>query len=130
MNEAAFVALRKENERLSAENFELRRQLRYDPEPAFIDAVRKAFQVMPSTARVLWVLWDCKGKTHDQMFHAIYGDRLDQPEIKIIQVQVCKLRVALRGIGADINTLWGKGYELPRESRAQIAAHVGIELQP
>ena len=130
MNDQAFIALRQENDRLVAENSELRRQLRHDPEPSFVDIVTKAFGIMPSTARVLWVLWDCKVRTHDQIFHALYGDRLDQPEIKIVQVQICKLRAAIKGADALIETLWGKGYQLPKADRAKIAAHIGIEVQP
>lgn len=130
MNNQAFVALREECDRLSAENSELRRLLRFDPEPSFVDLAKRTLGIQPLAARVLWALWDCKPKTQDHIFQSLYWDRLDAPEIKIVQVQVCKLRAGLAEIGAGFETLWGKGYRLDPENRAKIAAHIGIEVQP
>ena len=36
----------------------------------------------------------------------------DEPEIKIVDVYVCKLRAKLKSIGLEIGTSWGRGYWL------------------
>lgn len=130
MNDQAFAALREECDRLSAENSELRRLLRFDPEPSFVDQVKRSLRVPPLAARVLWVLWECKPKTHVQILNSLYWDRVEAPGIKIVQVQVCRLRAALHEIGSGIETVWGNGYRLDPDQRAKIAAHIGIEVQP
>lgn len=55
-----------------------------------------------------------KGMTisKEQFLTHIYGGR-DEPELKIIDVFICKLRKKLRLAGADIvETVWGQGYVL------------------
>lgn len=42
---------------------------------------------------------------------------VDQPEIKIVDVYVCKIRKKLKPLGIDIQTIWGRGYRmLPLEA--------------
>jgi two-component system cell cycle response regulator CtrA len=47
---------------------------------------------------------------------------MDEPEVKIIDVFVCKLRKKLARAGAEgiIGTIWGRGYMI-REAAAQEA---------
>lgn len=48
----------------------------------------------------------------EQIMNRLYGGR-DEPELKIIDVFICKLRKKLRDAGADlIETVWGRGYVL------------------
>lgn len=42
----------------------------------------------------------------------------DEPEIKIVDVFVCKLRKKLKPYGIEIETLWGQGYRMTPESKA------------
>lgn len=51
--------------------------------------------------------------TKEAFLSHLYQER-DEPEIKIIDVFVCKLRRKLREYGADgtVQTLWGRGYTL------------------
>lgn len=52
---------------------------------------------------------------------AMYSDRVDvEPEIKIVDVFVCKLRKKLKPFGVSIVTVWGHGYSL--EDRHRYAA--------
>lgn len=44
----------------------------------------------------------------------------DEPEIKIIDVYICKARKKLEPIGVRIDTLWGKGYALAVEVKPVI----------
>jgi two-component system cell cycle response regulator CtrA len=51
----------------------------------------------------------------------LYGG-MDEPELKIIDVFICKLRKKLKAVAGDhyIETVWGRGYMLhdPHEERA------------
>ncbi|XAO70604.1 MAG: response regulator transcription factor [Acetobacteraceae bacterium] len=54
--------------------------------------------------------------TKDAFLNHLYGGR-DEPEMKIIDVFICKLRRKLQehGIGNLIGTVWGRGYVLMEE---------------
>ncbi|HWF01771.1 MAG TPA: response regulator transcription factor [Caulobacteraceae bacterium] len=62
--------------------------------------------------------------TKEMFLNHLYGG-MDEPELKIIDVFICKLRKKLKQVGDDhhIETVWGRGYMLsdPREARAQAA---------
>src|SRR5436309_3380426 len=63
--------------------------------------------------------------TKEMFFNNLYGG-LDEPEIKIIDVFICKLRkkLAIASNGKDyIETVWGRGYALrePTEDEARIS---------
>jgi two-component system cell cycle response regulator CtrA len=49
---------------------------------------------------------------------------MDEPEMKIIDVFICKLRKKLALAGADnlIGTVWGRGYMIREPSSAPISA--------
>ena len=59
--------------------------------------------------------------TKEMFLNHLYGG-MDEPELKIIDVFICKLRKKLKTAGRDhhIETVWGRGYMLrdPREERA------------
>jgi two-component system, cell cycle response regulator CtrA len=59
--------------------------------------------------------------TKEAFLNHLYGG-LDEPEVKIIDVFVCKLRKKLALAGADnmIGTIWGRGYMI-REPAAAVA---------
>jgi two-component system cell cycle response regulator CtrA len=60
--------------------------------------------------------------TKEMMLNNLYGG-VDEPEAKIIDVFVCKLRKKLRAIeGATIETVWGRGYLLSEKTAAPVAA--------
>lgn len=48
------------------------------------------------------------------LYDAVYGalPECDQPEIKIVDVMICKMRKKLKPIGIVIATSWGRGYWL------------------
>jgi two-component system cell cycle response regulator CtrA len=58
-------------------------------------------------------------KTQEYLLSVVYAERygLDEPDIKIIDVFVCKLRKKLAPHGIKIETCWGRGYSLPLESK-------------
>lgn len=72
--------------------------------------------------------------TKEAILNAIYGG-MDEPEIKIIDVFICKIRNKFKQLGVQVHleTVWGQGYRLaadptlPREARVQREAQmVGI----
>ena len=61
--------------------------------------------------------------TKDQMMTMLYADRPDEePDSKILDVMICKMRKKLRPHGVEIRTILGAGYELPSTSREKIKA--------
>jgi len=55
------------------------------------------------------------------LFNELYGDRLDDvPNDKIFDVFVCKLRAKMKPFGLEIQTIWGRGYTLPPETRRRL----------
>ena len=61
-------------------------------------------------------------QTKDMLLNHLYGG-LDEPEIKIIDVFVCKIRkkLAQAGAGAMIETVWSRGYVLRTTSSKAVA---------
>ena len=45
----------------------------------------------------------------------------EAPEMKIIDVYVCKLRRKLGAYDIEIETVWGWGYRMPQASREELA---------
>ncbi|MEM7602860.1 MAG: response regulator transcription factor, partial [Verrucomicrobiota bacterium] len=49
--------------------------------------------------------------TKEMFLNHLYGG-MDEPELKIIDVFICKLRRKLQDAGQMIETVWGRGYVL------------------
>ena len=76
------------------------------------------FGLTSSEAKVLSCLIHRDFATKPQIMMAIYADRLEEePEQKIVDVFVCKMRKKLKPFGIVISTVWGQGYRL--EDRTQ-----------
>ena len=61
--------------------------------------------------------------TKDQMMTMLYADRPDEePDSKILDVMICKMRKKLSPYGVEIRTIHGAGYELTPTSREKIKA--------
>lgn len=127
MNEAA---LRDRVEYLEAENAELRRRLRLDPEDDFVMKARERLGLTRKQAGLLWALWPCRQMSRDQIYDVVWAMDPDGPMEKIIDVTMSRVRATLRPIDAKVQTIWGVGYQLLPADRAKIAAHIGIEVQP
>lgn len=61
-------------------------------------------------------------RTKEQILSAIYPNIDDAPELKIIDVFVCKLRKKIDRFGLKIETVWGYGYRISRQTADEIAA--------
>ena len=68
--------------------------------------------------------------TKEAFLNHLYGG-IDEPEMKIIDVFICKLRKKLASAGAGnlIGTVWGRGYMIrdPNSQAALAAASMGVE---
>lgn len=80
-------------------------------------------QLTASEARILGCLYTYDGaRSKEQLLAALTVDVHDDsiPEIKIIDVFICKLRRKLRPYELVIDTLWGSGYQLSSFSRKRL----------
>ncbi len=59
-------------------------------------------------------------KTRQQLLDAMYFGAEVAPDIKIVDVYVCKVRKKLRPHGLDIVTVWGRGHSMSDKHRNQI----------
>jgi two-component system cell cycle response regulator CtrA len=75
------------------------------------DFVAKPFDKAELIARLQAVIRRSKGFSQEAFLNHLYGG-MDEPEMKIIDVFICKLRKKLALAGADslIGTVWGRGY--------------------
>ncbi len=66
--------------------------------------------------------------TKDAFLNHLYGG-IDEPEMKIIDVFICKLRKKLAQAGAEslIGTVWGRGYMI-REQQDNAASSAPQEM--
>lgn len=112
---------------LEAENDRLRDEL---------DMLRSTFGVEPVVWPAEWRLTGKEGSvfgalmardtcTKNQLMAALYQPGADhEPEIKIIDVFVCKLRKKLRPFGIEIETVWGLGYRMGPAAKAAAKAQM------
>lgn len=56
----------------------------------------------------------------EQLMSAVYGNRNNQPDDKIIDVFMSKIRKKLRPVGIIVEGVWGRGYRL-REDKQEAA---------
>lgn len=63
-----------------------------------------------------------------RLYFAIYGDVLDAPEPKIIDVFKCKAQAKLRRRGIEIGTIWGHGYEMTPANRDRLRILAGLPV--
>jgi DNA-binding response OmpR family regulator len=88
----------------------------------------EAWRLTRHEAAVFGILLAARGIAGTEAIMAgLYaGGEFDEPNVKIVQVWVHKLRVKLEPHGLAIETAWGFGYRLSPETkalaRAQIAA--------
>jgi transcriptional regulator with XRE-family HTH domain len=59
--------------------------------------------------------------SREAIFIGVYGARpeIDQPDMKIVDVVLCKIRKGLEPYGIKIETAWGIGYYMTEEMRAK-----------
>lgn len=78
-------------------------------------------------SRLIGALLERELLTKDAAMAALYRDRgMDEPDVKIVDVFICKARKKLKPFGIEITTVWGVGYfmrpECKTAARQQIEA--------
>jgi DNA-binding winged helix-turn-helix (wHTH) protein len=70
-------------------------------------------------AKVLLVVSAKDVGTRDSIFTLVYGDKLDPPEMKTIDVHMVRIRRFLAPLGVTVETVWGHGYRMDDENKAR-----------
>lgn len=122
MNETARIAaLEAENERLRDRVEFLERNFGVTD---FLAPVE--WRLTASETRVFGHLLARDLATKDSLMAALYcAGADDEPDIKIVDVFVCKLRKKIKPFGLEIDTLWGQGYRLSAAMKAHAKSLLG-----
>lgn len=119
--DARVDGLEADNQRLRDRIDELERLLGMDS--SSVNRFPVEWRLTPSEARVLGFLATREQASKEAIMLALYVERPDDPpEIKIVDVFICKLRKKVKNFGIEIETLWGQGYRLSRVMRARLGA--------
>ncbi|MBI1246137.1 MAG: hypothetical protein GC202_14140, partial [Alphaproteobacteria bacterium] len=106
-------------EMAAAEADEVRRWNKKAREDAQVMGLQVAFGLTATEAKLLDALCRMGAATMERLHADVYGlDPNGGPELKIIDVHICKLRKKLGDI--EIETVWGSGYRLSAEARELI----------
>lgn len=83
----------------------------------------------PREAAVLGVLMAREMATKDHIMAALYRDfARDEPDPKIVDVFVCKLRAKIKRWRIEISTHWGRGYYMTQEAKARVRKMAGAAI--
>lgn len=83
-----------------------------------------------SEARLFGALLEREQLTKEGAMAALYRDAGDdEPEIKIVDVFICKMRKKLKPFGVTIETRWGLGYFMTPEMKAAARAQIPVAEQ-
>lgn len=89
--------------------------------------IQGKFKMTVTESRILSSLMDGRPHSKDSIFNAVWFDRmLDPPEMKIVDVMICKVRKKLFAYGVEIETIWGSGYCLTNRDRVIAALNGDI----
>jgi hypothetical protein len=86
--------------------------------------LRTAFGLEPGVAQVMGMLLKRDFVTHDALYVVLYAARpeCDWPDARIVDVQISRLRRALRRHGITIKTQWGEGWLMSAADKARVRA--------
>lgn len=88
------------------------------------DICIRMFKLTPHEAKLMAALLKRNEASKELLLELIYGPTEDLPEIKIIDVFVCKLRKKLKLFGVEVHTLWGRGYFMDTDTRRRLLAEI------
>lgn len=79
-----------------------------DDRTTWKDGVRIPLSPKPTLLLELLLALQGQVVSREQIMDKLYGNEIKKPELKILDVFICKLRKA----GVPIKTTWGRGYSL------------------
>ena len=104
--------LQHENEVLRDRVFQLETEFGINLEPP------PPFDLTASEARVFGILLARDYCSKEQVMTALYAHQpRDEPDIKIVDVYVCKIRRKVEPVGVQIETVWGHGYKISKDMK-------------
>jgi two-component system cell cycle response regulator CtrA len=94
-----------------------------DREAGIVVSNGRFAHLAPQEFQIFLTLYDAKGKlrSKEQLLRAVAPMVDREPEIKIVDVYVCKIRRKLAGTPIEIQTVWGDGYRLVSTARMESA---------
>src|ERR1035437_10557905 len=86
--------------------------------------LRDAFMITRAQAETLCFMLRRNFVSHEALYITLYGARpdCDQPDPRIMDVQVHHLRTALRKHGIALKTRWGEGWTISPADKAKVRA--------
>lgn len=109
---------------LQEENARLHERIAYLESSLGLDFLAPAeYGLTPKESAVLGVLMSRELAKKETVMLAVYQD-MDTPEIKIVDVFICKIRKKLEPFGLGIETRWGLGYYLTPDTKRKIEARM------
>lgn len=119
-----FEVIEAENDRLRDRVEQLERALFGGEIPLPLE-----WRLSGTEARVFGTLISRELVTKDVLMTALYSLRpdTDEPEMKICDVFICKLRKKLKPFGITIHTSWGRGWTLDPRDRERFKSNEKIE---
>lgn len=90
-------------------------QLRIDPEGGFLLRGGSLVRLKPVEFTLFEQLWRARPRhvEREQLHEGIIWRRFGakrEPQLKLIDVLVCKMRPRLKEVGIKIETVWGRGF--------------------
>lgn len=93
--------------------------IHFDDEAAILIYDGRFLDLTPTEYELLSALWHAPGRsrTKEQIMNVLYSLRIDrEPELKIVDVLVCKIRKKMKGFPIAIQTVWGTGYRIVQKA--------------
>ncbi|MEZ2410518.1 helix-turn-helix domain-containing protein [Bosea sp. RCC_152_1] len=117
-------------EALEAENDRLRDRCEFLEEAMGLTVDAPVFLGLTKhEARLFGALLKRPMLTKTGVMATLYSERPDEePEMKIVDVYVCKIRKKLKPYGLEIETIWGQGYRMTEAMRAKAAALIETRI--
>jgi two-component system cell cycle response regulator CtrA len=108
---------------LESENYRLSERIAFLEDalaPRAID-IPLEWRLTASEVRVFRAMCARELATKETLMAALYSNRPDnEPEMKIIDVFICKLRHKVKHYGVEIRTHWGQGWSIDAETRMRL----------
>ncbi len=89
-------------------------EVRFDDEAGVITGRGRGAYLTKTEMEVIMVLRDRYPRVVSKasLIELLYPIEADEPDMKIIDVFLCKIRQKIEGTGLGIDTLWGRGARL------------------
>jgi two-component system cell cycle response regulator CtrA len=76
------------------------------------------FDLTPKESKIFGMLMKRELATKETLMQVLYADQVEEPEMKIVDVFVHKIRKKLERFGIPIETKWGLGWYMTADAKA------------